>query len=93
MYNNVGNYAPFFSEGLLFLPPQTVEMLVNAGMDQRRAEAALYGLALDDDHELIGQISNTLERVLESLTIGDPAFDQLSTVEARFMLDSTALAS
>ena len=93
MYNNVGNYAPFFSEGLLFLPQQTVEMLIKAGMDQRRAEAALYGLALDDDHELIGQISNTLERVLESLTTGDPAFDQLSTVEARFMLDSTALAS
>ncbi len=91
MYNTIEDYAPFFREGLLFLPPLTVEMLITSGMEQHRAEAALYGLALDDDRELIGQISNTLERVLESLTMGHPAFDQLSTEASRFMLNTAVM--
>ncbi len=87
MSQHITDYAPFFREGRLFLPRQTVDLLLNAGLDSAVADAAASGLALDDDHEQIGIISQTLVKALGQLVLENPqAFAELNSDEAQFML-------
>ncbi len=85
MFNNNEDYAPYFSNGLLYLPPRTVKLLIKTGLDKEVAASALKGLALDDDRELIGMMSNLLERVLEHVADNSEAFQQLNSPETQFM--------
>jgi hypothetical protein len=86
MYLNSFEYAPYFREGLLYLPPKTVALLIDAGLCEEAAEAALNGLALDDDRELIGQISNALEKALAELAESSPVYQVLHSQEVEFLL-------
>lgn len=86
MYLNSYEYAPYFREGLLYLPPKTVTLLCDAGLCDEAAEAALNGLALDDDRELIGQISNALETALAQLAESSPVYQVLHSQEVEFLL-------
>lgn len=83
MYLNT--YAPFFRQGRLFLPQNTISLLIDHGLDIAIAHSASDGLRLDDDRAKIGIISNTLEMVLEQL-VETEIYDQLNSVETRFML-------
>lgn len=85
--NTSNDYAPFFSDGRLFLPEKTLELLMSAGLDSQIAHAAQNGLALDDDRAMIGQISDLLVRILNHLAETHPeAYEQLSNDTTAFML-------
>jgi hypothetical protein len=86
MVLNSQDYAPFFHDGLLYLPEKTIALLAAAGLDSRTAQAALHGLALDDDRVLIGQISNALEKVLGQVAEHSQAYQALNSRETRFLL-------
>jgi predicted kinase len=80
------SYAPYFRNGKLFLPRQTVTLLIAAGLNSALAEQALHGLALDDQREEIGIISKALEQALYKLEIERQAYETLSSAETHFML-------
>jgi hypothetical protein len=79
-------YAPYFRNGMLFLPQATVNLLVDAGLDWETGQAALNGLALDDHRTLIAQISRALEEVLGRMEEDTQAFQVLSSGETQFLL-------
>ncbi len=85
MFGKNEDYAPYFHNGLLYLPPRTVKLLIQTGLDKEIAQSALKGLALDDDRERIGLLSNTLERALEQVTDNSEVFQQLNSPETQFM--------
>lgn len=90
MSTNIHDYAPFFHNGLLYLPEKTIALLLDAGLDAETAEAARNGLALDDDRALIGEISHTLEQVISQVSEDTQAYKQLNTQEAHFLLTGRA---
>jgi hypothetical protein len=83
---NSQDYAPYFRDGLLFLPPKTVELLVRAGLSADVAQASLNGLTLDDDRPLIGAISDKLVTVLGEIAENSHAYQQLNSQLTYFML-------
>ncbi len=80
------DYAPYFRNGMLYLPEKTVTLLIDVGLDKATAEAALRGLALDDHREEIARISAALEAVLTDMEEDTQAYMALSSDEAHFML-------
>lgn len=80
------DYAPYFRNGLLFLPEKTVALLVDVGLDKTVAAAALTGLALDDNREHIAQISKALEQALAQMEEDTQAYYALTSSDAQFML-------
>lgn len=87
---NSHDYAPYFYNGLLYLPEKTVTLLVDAGLDESIAESALNGLALDDDRALIGKISQALERVISQVAEDTRAYQELNTQRTHFLLTGRA---
>lgn len=83
---NSQEYAPYFREGLLYLPEKTVHLLVACGLDEQKACAALHGLALDDDRILISEISTALENVMAQVVEHSPVYQQLNNQNAFFLL-------
>jgi hypothetical protein len=79
-------FAPYFRNGMLFLPQATVNLLLDVGLDPRVGQAALRGLALDDHKDLIAQISQALEEVLGRMEEDTQAFQVLSSGETQFLL-------
>jgi hypothetical protein len=84
--NSYREYAPYFRNGLLYLPEKTVSLLVDVGLDKATGEAALRGLALDDHREQIALISQSLEQALAQMEDDTQAYHALSSGEAQFML-------
>jgi len=80
------DYAPYFRNGLLYLPEKTVSLLVDVGLDKVIAQAALSGLALDDHRDQIARIGAALESALEQMEEDTHAYQALSSDEAQFML-------
>ena len=80
------DYAPFFREGLLYLPDTTIKLLIESGLEAQVAQLAKRGLRLDDDRSNIGIISNQLEKALAHLSQQSPIHDQLTSQETKFML-------
>jgi hypothetical protein len=79
-------YAPYFRNGLLYLPEKTVALLVDVGLDKAIGDAALNGLALDDHREQIARISQTLEQALAQMEEDTHAYHALTSDETQFML-------
>ncbi len=79
-------YAPFFRDGLLYLPPKTIELLLQVGLEREHVKTIMAGLSLDDDRQLISHISALLETALAQLELSDDIYDELSAPETRFML-------
>lgn len=86
MLFNSKDYAPYFRDGLLYLPQKTVKLLTEYGIDPSVANTALQGLALDDDRVLIGQISQTLEDIMGDVAENSQFYRELNTEEAQFIL-------
>jgi len=80
------DYAPFFREGLLYLPATTIKLLIDSGLDPNIAQRAKSGLRLDDDRHNIGLISNQLEKALATISQQSLIHDQLTSPETKFML-------
>lgn len=83
---NNPDYAPYFRDGMLYLPDKTVNLLIGAGLDPFIARAALRGLTLDDDKTMIAEISDTLVKVLGEITEDSRAYQELNSQETFFML-------
>jgi hypothetical protein len=83
---SISDYAPYFRNGLLYLPEKTVDLLIEAGLERELAKAALKGLALDDNREQIGRINRVLEAALEKMEEDSQPFQALTTDDARFMM-------
>jgi hypothetical protein len=86
MPNNTQEYAPYFREGMLYLPPRTVELLMDVGLDKQIGHAALRGLNLDDHRQEIALISRILESALENIEEDSQEFRALTDPETQFML-------
>lgn len=78
--------APFFRNGRLYIPQRTIAMLANAGLDRQIAQAALGGLDLDQQRDLIATIDRALENVLATLESDTQEYVVLSSDETRFLL-------
>jgi hypothetical protein len=83
---SISDFAPYFRNGLLYLPEKTVDLLIEAGLEKELAQAALNGLALDDHREQIGKINRVLEAALEKMEEDSQPFQALSNDDARFMM-------
>lgn len=79
-------YAPFFRNGRLYLPEKTVALLIDAGLKQEVAEAALRGLALDTERQRIAEINRVLEIMLTDMEEDSQEFRALTSDEAQFIL-------
>jgi len=79
-------FAPYFRNGLLYLPDRTVQLLIEAGLPRDVAEAALHGLALDTDRQRIGEINRILELMLADMEEDSQEFRALTTHEVQFMM-------
>lgn len=93
MRSNQGDFAPYFRNGLLFLPEATVGLLIEAGLEPDLARAALDGLALDDNRDQIARINRVLEAALERMEEDSHPFRALSSDDARFLLTGKPSAS
>lgn len=79
-------YAPYFRNGLLFLPEHTIALLIDAGLDAQIGEIARKGLDLGEHRAQIAIISRALEAVLEQLEEDSREFRALTDSDAHFML-------
>ncbi|MBZ0283958.1 MAG: hypothetical protein K8L97_24680 [Anaerolineae bacterium] len=82
----VKDYAPYFRNGRLYLPAHTVTLLTDAGLDKGIGNAALNGLALDDQRDQIALISKALEIALEQLEEDSQEFRALTSPDTKFLL-------
>jgi uncharacterized protein YdeI (YjbR/CyaY-like superfamily) len=83
LYND---YAPYFRNGLLFLPEHTITLLIEAGLDAQIAEAARAGLNLGEQRAQITIISQSLEAALAQMEEDSREFRALSDSNTHFML-------
>ncbi len=86
MISSTKEFAPYYRDGLLFLPAKTVDLLVDSGLDWQIGQSALQGLNLNDNREEIGLISKALENALEQLEEDSREFRALHASETQFML-------
>lgn len=86
MPSSSSDYAPYFRNGLLYLPEKTVGLLIEAGLEKELARAALNGLALDDHRDQIGMINRVLEAALEKMEEDSQPFRALTTEDAKFLM-------
>ncbi len=86
MRSTASEYAPYFRNGLLFLPEKTVLLLIENGLDKELAQAALNGLALDDNRAQIARINRVLEEALAQMEEDSQPFRALASDESKFMM-------
>ena len=67
MEPNSRELAPYFRDGLLYLPEKAIELLKSVGLSATILEASRNGLALEDGHN-IAEISIAMEQLLERLS-------------------------
>jgi hypothetical protein len=82
-------FAPYFRNGRLYLPPQTIHLLQNAGLDDGAAQAARSGLDLDDHQHHIAAINHSLAKAVATLSTDTQEFRVLTSRETQFVLDTT----
>ncbi len=67
MEPNSRELAPFFRDGLLFLPDKAIELLKSSGLNSTILEASRRGLRLEDGCD-VAEISSAMEQLLENLS-------------------------
>lgn len=85
MNKTTKQFAPYFRNGLLYFPVQTVEVLVKAGLDQNTGCKLQNGLSLDD-RTSIDQVRKSVEAVAHTVKSGSALHIALTSPEVRFML-------
>lgn len=74
MEPNSRELAPYFRDGLLFLPDKAIELLRSIGLNPSILEASRRGLALDNGYD-IAEISGAMEQLLERLSRNEAQTD------------------
>lgn len=87
------DFAPYFRNGRLYLPPKTLVLLTDAGLNVEIAQTALNGLDLVDHGDQIALISQALESVLETIEENTREFRVLNSDETRFLLTGKPTAA
>ena len=82
------NYAPYFRDGLLYLPKVTNQLLVTSGFDQQSTQDAINGLRLDEDKSKIAELNDQLSQLIETLDEGSVIKGQLTSPEVQFIFTS-----
>ncbi len=86
MTTSANDYAPYFRNGLMFLPEATITLLIEAGLDAQIAQTARAGLNLGEQRAQIAIISRALETALEEMEESSHEFRALSGSDTQFML-------
>lgn len=84
--------APYFRNGLLYFPEQTIQALVEVGLDRHTAHRAIRGLSLDDTASL-NTLNQTVDALLAQVDSSSPFFSALSSDEAYFVLTGKPLSA
>lgn len=83
------DFAPYFRNGRLYLPPKTIHLLRDAGLDDSAAQAAHNGLDLDEHQHHITAINGSLAKAVAALPTDTQEFHVLTSRETLFVLDTT----
>jgi hypothetical protein len=84
--------APYFRNGLLYVPQKTIDALVNVGLDNDTAARAIMGLQLDDVDSL-HQLSEAIDELLNLVEVDSPMFEALTSDESYFILTGVPLSA
>lgn len=79
------NFAPYFRNGMLFLPQRTVSALLDAGLSRPLAEHALLGIPLDDRINL-DNLSKAVFNLIIDMDPQHPLVGALANEETYFAL-------
>jgi len=82
------NYAPYFRNGLLYIPRETAQLIHITGLDADLATDATNGLRLDDDSQKIAQLNLQLQELIAGLDDQPAIQAQLSSSEVQFIFSS-----
>jgi hypothetical protein len=77
--------APYFRNGLLYVPEKTAQALREVGLDEETAQRVTSGLALDERKRL-HELSEAIDVLLHQLDVDSPLFEALTSDESYFML-------
>lgn len=86
MHANIADFAPYFRNGRLYLPQNTLTLLTDSGLETSIAAVASDGLDLHDHKNQIAIINKVLEKALAKLETSNPAVHALTSAEAKFLL-------
>lgn len=78
-------FAPFFQNGRLHFPAETVNYLIEQGLSSTISAQLTQGIWLDDSANLI-VVQQAVIRLLERTPTDHPLYQALSSAEAQFML-------
>lgn len=76
---------PYFHNGLLYFPQNTIDVLVAIGLDWRIARTAIRGVRLDD-HSTLDEIHASIRAALTMLEPDSPLHQILASEDTWFML-------
>lgn len=76
---------PYFRNGLLYVPQNTVEQLIQVGLDATVGRAAARGLKLDDERA-VGELRQAIDALLMQVEPQSAIFAALTSADVEFML-------
>lgn len=79
------NYAPYFRDGLLYIPQATAKMLIEAGYNSPLNNNATNGFRLDEDNEKIAQLNQQLQELIAEMDDTSAIKVQLTSSEVKFV--------
>jgi len=82
------NYAPYFYNGMLYIPRETAKLIHSEGLDTQVTIDATRGLRLDDDSQKVSQLHFQLQELITGLDDESVIKSQLTTPEVAFMFSS-----
>ena len=84
--------APYFRNGLLYFPEETINALLEVGLDWHTGQQAMQGLSLDDS-DTLAQIGHAVDELLSQVDAPSPFFSALASDDAYFMLTGKPLSA
>jgi hypothetical protein len=79
-------YAPFFRNGRLHLPAETINHLLEQGLSAEIGAQLMQGIWLDNG-PVLSAVQQAVIRLLEHTPVDHPLYQALTSDEAQFMLD------
>lgn len=86
MTSNIRQFAPFFQNGKLHLPAETINHLIGQGLPAAVGAQLMQGIWLDNSPALEA-VQQAVIRLLEHTPNDHPLYQALTSDEAQFMLD------
>ncbi len=90
MTTEMHSLAPYFRNGLLYFPENTIKVLVEVGLEWQIGHRATRGISLDDGDSL-NKLAHAIDTLLGQVDCSSPFFTALTSDEAYFMLTGKPL--